>query len=138
MRSRPRRSRVRSPGASATSSRWTSTSGSIDSRTRWCRASEARATARDPGRMTPDETMQALRRAAADHAFFTPGNLGDATARFGFVQADPIRAPARAQDLILRHRVAGYKAGDLERGYPKLPLVEDMVHVYGFLHRRHR
>ena len=35
----------------------------------------------------------------------------------GFVQADPIGAPARAQDLILRHRVKGYRAGDLERRY---------------------
>ena len=35
----------------------------------------------------------------------------------GFVQADPIRAPARAQDLILRHRVTGYRAGDLERRF---------------------
>ena len=32
-----------------------------------------------------------------------------------FVQADPIRAPARAQDLTLRHRVKDYRAGDLER-----------------------
>ena len=35
----------------------------------------------------------------------------------GFVQADPIRAPARAQDLILRHRVNNYRAGELERRY---------------------
>ena len=35
--------------------------------------------------------------------------------RLGFVQADPIRAPARAQDLILRHRVADYRAGDIQR-----------------------
>jgi uncharacterized protein YcaQ len=35
--------------------------------------------------------------------------------RLGFVQADPIRSPARAQDLILRHRVKDYFAGDLER-----------------------
>ena len=41
------------------------------------------------------------------------------------MQADPIRAPARAQDLILRHRVAGYRAGDLERRYARLKIEED-------------
>jgi len=40
----------------------------------------------------------------------------------GFVQADPIRAPARAQDLILRHRVKDYHAGDLERRYATLDI----------------
>ena len=30
-------------------------------------------------------------------------------ARMGFVQADPIRCPARAQDFILRHRVKGIR-----------------------------
>ena len=82
--------------------------------------------------------LRALRRAAVDHTFFAPLDLPDALERLGFVQADPIRAPARAQDLILRHRVGRYRAGDLERAYPDLPLVEDMIHVYGFLHRRHR
>jgi uncharacterized protein len=79
-----------------------------------------------------------LRRLATRRAFFPAVGLAEALDRLGFVQADPIRAPARAQDLILRHRVAGYRAGDLERAYPTLPLVEDMVHVYGFLHRRYR
>jgi hypothetical protein len=51
----------------------------------------------------------------------------------GFVQADPIRAPARAQDLILRHRVKDYRAGDLERHYGKLGIEEDFFVVYGFL-----
>ncbi len=51
----------------------------------------------------------------------------------GFVQADPIRSPARAQDLVLRHRVKGYRAGDLERQYPKLGIEEDFFVVYGFL-----
>jgi uncharacterized protein YcaQ len=52
-----------------------------------------------------------------------------------FVQADPIRAPARAQDLILRHRVRSYRAGDLERAYPSLPLEEDVLYAYGFMTR---
>ncbi|MBP6816430.1 MAG: YcaQ family DNA glycosylase, partial [Burkholderiaceae bacterium] len=57
--------------------------------------------------------------------------------RLGFVQADPIRAPARAQDLILRHRVVDYRAGDLERRYPQLPVEEDALVNYGFLPREH-
>ena len=35
------------------------------------------------------------------------GALAPTLAELEFVQADPIRAPARAQDLILRQRVAG-------------------------------
>jgi uncharacterized protein len=53
----------------------------------------------------------------------------------GFVQADPIRAPARAQDLTLRHRVEGYRAGDLERRYAVLGLEEDFFLTYGFVTR---
>jgi len=56
-------------------------------------------------------------------------------AQLGFVQADPIRAPARAQDLILRHRVTGYRAGDLERRFTRLGLEEDFLYAYGFLPR---
>ena len=48
-------------------------------------------------------------------SLFPPATLQQALDRLGFVQADPIRAPARAQDLTLRHRVTGYRAGDLER-----------------------
>ena len=39
----------------------------------------------------------------------------------GFVQMDPIRAPSRAQDLILRHRVLDYRDGDLDRRYRDAP-----------------
>lgn len=85
-----------------------------------------------------DDPLRALRRLAADRTFFPPVTLDAALDRLGFVQADPIRAPARAQDLILRQRVDGYRAGDLERRYPSLPVVEEMLHVYGFLHRRLR
>ena len=55
--------------------------------------------------------------------------------RLGFVQADPIRAPARAQDLILFQRVKGYRAGDLERRYAELDVEEDTFINYGFLPR---
>jgi uncharacterized protein YcaQ len=51
----------------------------------------------------------------------------------GFVQADPIRSPARAQDLILRHRVKNYYAGDLERRYSHLNIAEDFFTTYGFV-----
>ncbi len=53
----------------------------------------------------------------------------------GFVQADPIRAPARAQDLILRHRVVKYRVGDLERRYRRLAIEEDFFVNYGFVTR---
>jgi len=52
-----------------------------------------------------------------------------------FVQADPIRAPARAQDLILRHRVKNYRAGDLERRYTSLDIEEDFFVNYGYVTR---
>jgi uncharacterized protein len=52
-----------------------------------------------------------------------------------FVQADPIRAPARAQDLILRHRVKNYHAGDLERRYVALDIEEDFFVNYGYVTR---
>jgi uncharacterized protein YcaQ len=51
------------------------------------------------------------------------------------VQADPIRAPARAQDLTLRHRVDSYRAGDLERRYAGLGVEEDILVNYGFMPR---
>lgn len=48
------------------------------------------------------------------------GTLTATLAEIEFVQADPIQAPARAQDLILRQRVRGYRVGDLDRHYPEL------------------
>ena len=68
-------------------------------------------------------------------SLFAPTTLAQAIQTFGFVQADPIRAPARAQDLTLRHRVANYRAGDLERLYPTLPVEEDFLVNYGFMPR---
>jgi uncharacterized protein YcaQ len=62
--------------------------------------------------------------------------LAAALESLGFVQADPIRAPARAQDLTLRHRVSNYRAGDLERRYASLPIEEDFFINYGFVTRR--
>lgn len=50
-----------------------------------------------------------------------------------FVQADPIRSPARAQDLMLRQRVAAYHAGELERRFPELDAEEGYLFAYGFM-----
>jgi uncharacterized protein YcaQ len=77
-----------------------------------------------------------LRRFAVRRAFPPPGSLQGAIDALDFVQADPIRAPARAQDLTLRQRVAGYRAGDLERQYPTLAVEEDFFINYGFVTRR--
>ena len=80
-------------------------------------------------------TLHDLRRHAVARSLFPPTTLLAALRRLGFVQADPIRAPARAQDLTLRHRVQGYRAGDLERRYARLPVEEDFFVNYGFLPR---
>lgn len=82
----------------------------------------------------PPPDLAALRRHAVARSLFTPTTLPRAIDRLGgFVQADPLRAPARAQDLTLRHRVKGYRAGDLERRYPRLALQEDFFINYGFV-----
>lgn len=74
-----------------------------------------------------------LRDAALNNTLFVASDLLAALYQMRFVQADPIRSPARAQDLILRHRVPGYRAGDLERHYPSLELDEGYLYAYGFL-----
>ncbi len=52
------------------------------------------------------------------HALALDAPLPDidaALGHFGFVQIDPINICGRMQDLILRHRVVGYREGDLMR-----------------------
>ena len=83
--------------------------------------------------MESNRALAALRQHAIGQSLFSPTTLADAVDRLGFVQADPIRSPARAQDLILRHRVKGYRAGDLEREYASLDVEEDYLYAYGFL-----
>ncbi len=78
-------------------------------------------------------TLDDLRRFAVARTLFPPTTLKRALHNLGFVQADPIRAPARAQDLILRHRVKDYRAGDLERRYAQLGVAEDYFVPYGFI-----
>jgi uncharacterized protein YcaQ len=83
--------------------------------------------------MVTTPTLQLLRRQAVLATFPPTVPLGRVFARLGFVQADPIRAPARAQDLILRHRATDYRAGDLERRFSRLGLEEGYLHAYGFM-----
>ncbi|QMW05698.1 DNA glycosylase AlkZ-like family protein [Spirosoma foliorum] len=77
--------------------------------------------------------LHTLRQQAIAGSLFPAASLLEAMNQLGFVQADPIRAPARAQDLILRHRVQDYRVGDLERDYPALDLEEDFLYAYGFM-----
>jgi uncharacterized protein YcaQ len=91
---------------------------------------------RDLRNRTPDSIgIDDLRRYAVARNFFGPTTLQRALDQMGFVQADPIRAPARAQDLILRHRVKDYKAGELERRYAALDVEEDCFINYGYVSR---
>lgn len=83
----------------------------------------------------PSLDLAQLRRYTVARTLFAPTTLPRALTKLGFVQADPIRAPARAQDLMLRHRVKNYRAGDLERVYPKLGIDEDFFINYGFVTR---
>jgi len=73
----------------------------------------------------PKITKEDLKHHAINSSLFPATTLGRAVRRLGFVQADPILSPARAQDLILRHRVNGYGIGGLDRGYKQLALEED-------------
>ncbi|MCW5655299.1 crosslink repair DNA glycosylase YcaQ family protein [Hydrogenophaga sp.] len=87
--------------------------------------------------MSTEPSLAHLRRYAVARTLFAPTTLPAAIRRLGFLQADPIRAPARAQDLMLRHRVRDYRAGDLEQRYARLPIEEDALVNYGFLPREH-
>jgi uncharacterized protein YcaQ len=80
-------------------------------------------------------TIEALRQFVVARNFPKPTTLRRALERIGFVQADPIRAPARAQDLILRLRVNNYRAGDLDRKYTSLDIEEDFFINYGYVTR---
>ena len=80
-------------------------------------------------------SLRQLRRYAIARSLFKATSLQRAIARLGFVQADPMRAPARAQDLILAQRVKDYRAGELERRYPRLAIEEAFFINYGFVAR---
>jgi uncharacterized protein YcaQ len=55
--------------------------------------------------MPTEPRLDDLRRYAVARTLFTPTTLPAAIQRLGFVQADPIRPPAWAQDLTRLHRV---------------------------------
>jgi uncharacterized protein YcaQ len=78
-------------------------------------------------------TKEQLRRFTLSHSLFSPTTLEIAINELGFVQIDPIKSPAPAQDLILRQRVQDYKRGDIERVYEKLGLEEDFLYAHGFM-----
>ena len=80
-------------------------------------------------------SLPLLRRFAVGRSLFPPTSLPCALESPGFVQADPIRAPARAQDVTPRHRVKGYRAGDFERLSSTLDIDEDVFITYGFVTR---
>ncbi|SFC79428.1 DNA glycosylase AlkZ-like family protein [Spirosoma endophyticum] len=80
-----------------------------------------------------ESTLNDLRQQAISMSLFKPTTFGQAIEQLGFVQADPIRSPARAQDLILRHRVVDYRVGDIELHYPSQGLEEDFLYAYGFM-----
>lgn len=88
--------------------------------------------------MVRKHSLESLRLHAVSHSLFKPTSLTAAMKTLAFVQADPIRSPASAQDLILRHRVRGYRDGDLDRFYSSLELEEDFLYAYGFLQREVR
>ena len=81
-------------------------------------------------------TLAELRAFAIARSLFRPTTLKRTIEHLGFVQADPIRAPARAQDLTLRHRVLNYRAGELEEKFASLGIEEDVLVNYGFVSRR--
>jgi uncharacterized protein YcaQ len=87
------------------------------------------------GPLMPPLSLDQLRRYTVARTLFAPTTLPRALAKLGFVQADPIRAPARAQDLMLRQRAKNYRAGDLERLFPRLSIEEDFFVNYGFVTR---
>ena len=85
----------------------------------------------------PTPTLDDLRRYAVARTLFPPTTLARAIERLGFVQADPIRAPARAQDLTLRHRVAGYAPATSSAAMRGSTSHEDFFVNYGFVSGPH-
>jgi len=79
--------------------------------------------------------LKEFRRRVVAGSFLDYSNLAEALVGLRFVQADPIRSPARAQDLILRQRLRDYKAGELEQEFPVMEAEEGFLFAYGFMKR---
>ena len=80
-------------------------------------------------------TKRQLKLLTLSHSLFSPTSLKEAIEKLKFVQIDPIRSPAPAQDLILRHRVKNYHIGDISKQYIALGLEEDFFYAHGYLTR---
>jgi len=78
-------------------------------------------------------SIHSLIKVALNTSLFPQTTLPRAFHQLAFIQADPIQSPARAQDLILRHRVKNYKNGDLEKHYKELEIEEDFLYAHGFM-----
>lgn len=85
--------------------------------------------------MPAPATLRDLRRLAVGRSLAPAPSLGAALDRLAFVQMDPLRAPARAQDLIVRQRAPRVRAGALEARYPALAVEEDVLYAYGVMPR---
>jgi uncharacterized protein YcaQ len=83
-------------------------------------------------------SIDGVRSQAIAWSLRTSADIATAMSAHEFVQCDPIRSPARAQDLILWQRVAGYRVGDLDRAYSQLHLDEDLLYAYGVVVSRLR
>ena len=81
----------------------------------------------------PTISLKTLREFAFSRTLFAPTDLPNALHRLGFVQIDPINAPASAQDLILRHRVDAHQKGDMARFYPDLAVEEAYFVNHGYV-----
>ncbi len=77
--------------------------------------------------------LKEFRRRLVAGSFPEFSNLAAALEGLRFVQADPIRSPARAQDLMLRQRVIDYQVGELEQSFPELDAEEGYLFAYGFM-----
>ncbi len=78
-------------------------------------------------------TLNELKSLALTNSLFPKTSLKEAVDRLGFVQIDPIRSPAPAQDLILRQRVKNYRVGDIDASYQELLLEEDHLYAHGYI-----
>ncbi len=84
--------------------------------------------------MTPEKlSLNEFRRRIVAGSFPKYSTLAAALEGLRFAQADPIRSPARAQDLILRQRLDSYKVGELEREFPRLEAEEGYLFAYGYM-----
>ena len=84
--------------------------------------------------MTPEKLrLKNFRQRIVAGSFPEFSSLAAALESLRFVQADPIRSPARAQDLILRQPVNTYMGGELEREFPELEAEEGYLFAYGFM-----